>query len=226
MSISDLIASLNVEEKAQAKDGWSKGANGQTSANMVHQLQSHGKDKYKVKQNQNNNKSKQTTTFKKNNNKEDDGYFVCGSPDHSVKKCPNRKGRKSQPEQKTVNMVVSNPEDGTSGYGNLPYVLSVFQSTTWWIDSGVNIHVCSEVSQFSSYQLTLDSSVMMENWSHASVHSVGTVDLKLTLGKIMQLKNVQHVPSINKNLVSDSILYRDDFKVVLESNKFVVSKCG
>jgi hypothetical protein len=99
---------------------------------MVHQLQSHGKDKGKVKQNQNNNKSKQTTTFKNNNNnKEDDGYFVCGSPDHSVKKCPNRKGRKSQPEQKTVNMVVSNPEDGISGYDNLPYVLSVFQSTTW-----------------------------------------------------------------------------------------------
>jgi hypothetical protein len=37
---------------------------------------------------------------------------------------------------------------------------------------------------------------------------------------------VQHVPSINKNLVSDSLLCRDSFKVVLESNKFVVSKCG
>jgi hypothetical protein len=37
---------------------------------------------------------------------------------------------------------------------------------------------------------------------------------------------VQHVPSINKNLVSDSLLCRDGFKVVLESNKFVMSKCG
>jgi hypothetical protein len=37
---------------------------------------------------------------------------------------------------------------------------------------------------------------------------------------------MQHVPSINKNLVNDSLLCRDDFKVVLESNKFVVSKCG
>jgi hypothetical protein len=36
MSISDLIASLDVEEKACAKDGRSKGAEGQTSANMVH----------------------------------------------------------------------------------------------------------------------------------------------------------------------------------------------
>jgi hypothetical protein len=37
MSISDLIASLNVEKKARAKDRWSKGAEGKTSANMVHQ---------------------------------------------------------------------------------------------------------------------------------------------------------------------------------------------
>jgi hypothetical protein len=37
MSISDLIASLDVEEKARAKDRQSKGAEGQTSANMVHQ---------------------------------------------------------------------------------------------------------------------------------------------------------------------------------------------
>jgi hypothetical protein len=34
------------------------------------------------------------------------------------------------------------------------------------------------------------------------------------------------VPSINKNLVSGFLLFRDGFKVVLESNKFVVSKCG
>jgi hypothetical protein len=66
---------------------------------------------------------------------------------------------------------------------------------------------------------------MMGNGSHASVRGVGMVYLKLTSGKIMQLKNVQHVTSINKNLVSGSLLCRDGFKVVLESNKFVVSKC-
>jgi hypothetical protein len=41
----------------------------------------------------------------------------------------------------------------------------------------------------------------------------------------MQLKNVQHVSSINKNLVSDSLLCSDGFKVVLESNKFIMLKC-
>jgi hypothetical protein len=68
--------------------------------------------------------------------------------------------------------------------------------------------------------------VMMRNGSHASVHGVGMIDLKLTSGKIVQLKNVQHVSSINKNIVSSSLLCRNDFKVVLESNKFVISKCG
>ena len=71
-----------------------------------------------------------------------------------------------------------------------------------------------------------DSGVLMGNGSHATVHGVGTVDLKFTSGKIVQLKNVHHVPSINKNLVSGSLLCRDGFRLVFESNKFVVSKCG
>nr|ABB47727.2 retrotransposon protein, putative, Ty1-copia subclass [Oryza sativa Japonica Group] len=51
-------------------------------------------------------------------------------------------------------------------------------------------------------------------------------DLKFTSGKIVQLKNVQHVPSIDRNLVSGSRLTRDGFKLVFESNKVVVSKHG
>jgi hypothetical protein len=121
-------------------------------------------------------------------------------------------------------MVVSNSRGGTTGYGNLPYILLVFQSTTWWLDSGANVHVCSDTSLFSSYQITWDSSVIMRNESYASVHGVGMVLLKLTSGNIMQLKNMQYVPSINNNLVSVSLLYRDGFKVVLESNKFIMSK--
>ncbi|KAK1630411.1 hypothetical protein QYE76_004726 [Lolium multiflorum] len=68
------------------------------------------------------------------------------------------------------------------------------------------------------------SSVMMGNGLHATVRGVGTVDLKFTSGKIVQLKNVLHVPSIKKNLVSGSRLMKDGFKLVFESNKVVLSK--
>ena len=42
----------------------------------------------------------------------------------------------------------------------------------------------------------------------------------------MRLKNVHHVSSVNKNLVSRSRLYRDGFKLGFESNKVVISKFG
>jgi hypothetical protein len=88
---------------------------------------------------------------------------VCRSPDHWAKKYPNHKGGKPQLELKTAKMVVSSSGGGTSGYGNLLYVILVFQSTSWWLDSGANVHVFSDASLFSSYQVARDSSVMMGN---------------------------------------------------------------
>jgi hypothetical protein len=41
----------------------------------------------------------------------------------------------------------------------------------------------------------------MGNRARAAVRGVGTVDLKLTSEKTVQLKNVPHVPSIRKNLI-------------------------
>nr|CAE02930.3 OSJNBa0014K14.2 [Oryza sativa Japonica Group] len=130
-----------------------------------------------------------------------------------ARKCPQRKGMKAPAGQtsKSANVTIGNTEDG-SGYGNLPTVFSVNQSTNWWVDTGAND--------------ARGSTVLMGNGSHASVHGVGTVDLKFTSGKIVQLKNVQHVPSIDRNLVSGSRLTRDGFKLVFESNKVVVSKHG
>ena len=55
----------------------------------------------------------------------------------------------------------------------------------------------------------------------ATVRGVGMVDLKLTSGKTVQLKNMQHVPSIRKNLISGSLLCGDGYKLVFESNKCI-----
>ena len=114
-------------------------------------------------------------------------------------------------------------DGGTSGYGNLlPTVLSVFHSPDWWVDIGANIHVCADISLSSYYQVGRTSSLLMENGARAAVRGVGTVDLKLTSGKIVQLKNMQHVPSIRKNLISGSLLCHDGYKLMFESNKCVL----
>jgi hypothetical protein len=122
-------------------------------------------------------------------------------------------------------MVVSETAEGTSRYGNLlPIVLSVCQFAEWWADTGANIHVCADISLFSSYQCKGARALLMENGSHVRVIGVGTVILKFTSGKTVLLKNVQHVASIKKILVSGSLLCRDGYKLVFESNKCILSK--
>ena len=125
---------------------------------------------------------------------------MCNYPNHFATKCPNRKGKKS------TNMIISEAR-GRSGYGNLlSTVLSVFvhpSGGSHW----VNIHVCAYFF-FSSYQEGGTSSLLIRNGSHAPVLGVGMVILKLTSGKTVQLKNMQHVPTIKKNLVSGSLMCR------------------
>jgi hypothetical protein len=82
--------------------------------------------------------------------------------------------------------------------------------------------VCADISFFSSYQVGGTASLLMGNGSHARILGVGMVNLKLTSKKTIGLKNVQHVPTIKKNLVSASLLCRDDFKLVFKSNKCVL----
>ena len=202
ISVENLIASLDVEEKARAKDTTEKGE-GLATANFVQKGKSVGKNKGNFKPSFN--KPVKTTTFKKkktNRDKSELSCYTCGEPGHFSKDCPERADRRGK-KAKTVNVVTAS---NTDGYGNLFTVLSVFQSPCWWLDTGANVHVCADISMFTSYQVARDSSVLMGNGSHASVRGVGTVDLKFTSGKIVQLTNVQHVPTMHNNLVSGFIL--------------------
>ena len=47
-----------------------------------------------------------------------------------------------------------------------------------------------------------------------------------TSGKVVTLKDVLHVPNIRKNLIFDPLLSQKGFKLVFESNKFVLTKGG
>ena len=86
------MGTLDVEEKARAKDTHGKGVES-SSANVVQkkkQYTFHNKKKNKQEIKQGTNpKPKQTTTFKKK--KIDGGCFVCGSDDHWASACPDRK---------------------------------------------------------------------------------------------------------------------------------------
>jgi hypothetical protein len=120
--IAKLIGSLDVEEKARAKDVRSKKVSeGSSSAHLVQK--NHSKpQKKKFPQEL---KQKPTTPFKKN--KENDNCFTCGKTRHYARECPDAKWK---PNKKTTNIVET--DAGTMGYGNLlPTILSVCHSPDW-----------------------------------------------------------------------------------------------
>jgi hypothetical protein len=220
MTVESLIATLDVEEKARSKDVPRFGPmdSGTSNANVV-EGKSGGKNKNKTNWKP---KAKQNTDFKKKKkNLADLTCFVCGESGHIARKCRKRKGKKGD-GQKTANVAIA--DVGNSRY--VPQILLACQSIDWWLDTGANVHVCSDLNLFSSYQATDSSAILMSNGSRVVVHGIGRVDLKLTSGKTLSLKNVQHVLGIYRNFISDSLLCRDGFKLVFESNKFIVSKFG
>ncbi|KAK1607346.1 hypothetical protein QYE76_031019 [Lolium multiflorum] len=110
-SVENIMGSLDVEEKARAKDKHTGGTEGRSAANMVQKNAHKSKGKNKG--------VSQTTNFKKKGKTEKkDPCWVCGETGHWANRCPQRKGKKCQAGQNStsVNMVIGNTEEGTTGF--------------------------------------------------------------------------------------------------------------
>nr|GEY76894.1 retrovirus-related Pol polyprotein from transposon TNT 1-94 [Tanacetum cinerariifolium] len=78
---------------------------------------------------------------------------------------------------------------------------------------------------FNTYEPS-DSMLYIGNHSTTHVKGKGKINLGFTSGNTLTFKNVFRVPDIHKNLVSGSLLNKFGFKLVFESNKFILSKGG
>ncbi|KAK1608899.1 hypothetical protein QYE76_032572 [Lolium multiflorum] len=110
-SVENIMGSLDVEEKARAKDKHTGGTEGRSAANMVQKNAHKSKGKNKG--------VSQTTNFKKKGKTEKkDPCWVCGETGHWANRCPQRKGKKCQAGQNSnsVSMVIGNTEEGTTGF--------------------------------------------------------------------------------------------------------------
>jgi hypothetical protein len=143
ISTESLITSLDVEEKARAKDApsTSTAAENGASANIIVDKNNHNnKNKGMMRTD---GKPKKITNFKKKNTRKNSiACFVCGKGGHLVKDYRHRKTqnlvkdyrhRKTQIDghhKKAVNVTIGKNNDGEadpSGYGNLPFVFSAIQ---------------------------------------------------------------------------------------------------
>ena len=148
--------------------------------------------------------------------------WVCGKAGHKAQEC---RHRKDQTVTRTNQAHVHEFDDNLVAVVTETNMVSNVKG--WWIDTGVTRHICGDKNLFSEYKHMDDvEKLYMGNSSASNVEGKGNVVLKFTSGKIVTLTDVLHVPEIRKNLVSGPILSKKGFKLVFESDRFILTKAG
>nr|GFB31061.1 uncharacterized protein [Tanacetum cinerariifolium] len=80
------------------------------------------------------------------------------------------------------------------------------------------------IAMVSNVCAMIFENLYMGNSATADIKGEGDVVLKMTSEKELKLTNVLYLPKIRKNLVSGWLLSKFGFRLVFESDKFVLSK--
>ncbi|GJS01455.1 retrovirus-related pol polyprotein from transposon TNT 1-94 [Tanacetum coccineum] len=232
MSVEDLVVCLHIEEdnKLAQKDTYAPNS---AKANMVEHAGSSsrsnpkgkGKDKRK-----NDKKSKGKSEYLAPKagimkQKFQGICYNCDQPSHRATNC-------KMPKQVNLSQenMVNDDVDMIAMVSDVCAMISEVNLVgtnhgVWWIDTGATRHVYADKSMFHSFRAVDNGQKLyMGNFATADIKGEGDVVLKMTSKKELKLTNVLYVPEIRKNLVSGWLLNKFGFRLVFESDKFVLSK--
>ncbi|KAG7594602.1 Zinc finger CCHC-type [Arabidopsis thaliana x Arabidopsis arenosa] len=130
--------------------------------------------------------------------KPDDVCNYCKERGHWKSDCPKRK----QPGSAAV------AENGTKSEQDFALVVSVNvqHSDVWVLDTGASYHMCPRREWFSTYAQVENGCIKMANSSISQVAGIGSIHIRTHDGRFCTLNDVRHVPSMEKNLISLSLL--------------------
>nr|KAJ0214660.1 hypothetical protein LSAT_V11C400185610 [Lactuca sativa] len=136
----------------------------------------------------------------------------------------------------------SHDQSATKGQITIDLVSSVFNvmllipevsfvqgvdTDSWWLDTCSTHHVCNDERWFTKLNLVNKGFVLhMADEGSKPILGTGIVSFMFTSGKTISLFDVLYVPKDRKKLVSSGLLNCMGYKQVIESNKYVLSKCG
>ncbi|OMO65433.1 Reverse transcriptase, RNA-dependent DNA polymerase [Corchorus capsularis] len=145
------------------------------------------------------------------NNKSDKTCFHYGKKGHFIKECWSSSKTNEANIVKDEYYVVVTEVNAV-----------VATNSDFFIDSSATIHICNNKDLFNTY-VEDESEVFMGNQVVVRVVGKGNVTLNFTSGQKLTL---YHVPDVIRNLVSASLLAKHGFKILLESDKVVITKNG
>ena len=92
------------------------------------------------------------------------------------------------------------------------------------VDTSTTRYVYAEWRMLSIYKEFNGEYLYVENSSTSKIRGIRNVILKMTSKKVITLDNVFYIADIRKNLVYSSLLSKNNFKIIFENNKFVLTK--
>ncbi|GJR06699.1 retrovirus-related pol polyprotein from transposon TNT 1-94 [Tanacetum coccineum] len=228
MSVEDLVVRLRIEEdnKLAQKDTYAPDS---AKANMVEHAgsssrsNSKGKGKDK-KKNDKKGKGKSEYLAPKAEivkQKFQGTCYNCDQPGHRTANC--KMPKLVNPRQANMVDMIAMVYDVCAMISEVNLVGT--NNSGWWIDTGATRHVCADKSMFHSFKAVDNGQKLyIGNSATADIKGEGDVLLKMTSEKELKLTNVFYVSEIRKNLVSGWLLNKLGFRLVFESDKFVLSK--
>ncbi|KAI5316809.1 hypothetical protein L3X38_036516 [Prunus dulcis] len=218
IGLEDLIVRLRIEEDNHGSEKKTGGNSMVAEAHVVEDAP--------------NNKKKRKHSGKgshQRNSKKNKGFkgkcFNCNKHGH--------RAANYQSKGKTTEVHMTDEEKLSNEISDINHLVLISEvnlvsnTKEWWVDIGATRHICSDRKMFTTYQLlNQGKQLFMGNSSASKVERQGNVVMKMTYGRELTLNQVLHVPDIRKYLVSRALLSKNGFRLVFETNKFVLIKNG
>ncbi|KAK3019997.1 hypothetical protein RJ639_003345 [Escallonia herrerae] len=149
----------------------------------------------------------------------------CNKEGHKKNNCTEPKKKNGaggrQGDDERANMVSSNEQT----YDNLCLSATVDDnSEVWYVDSGASIHCTPHRDCFRDYVHGDYGHVTVGNEYRCSIVGKGKVKIKLSNGGTLVLKDVKHIPKLQKNLISISGLDHEGYFVAFGEKQWKVIK--
>ncbi|KAL0411131.1 UNVERIFIED_CONTAM: Retrovirus-related Pol polyprotein from transposon TNT 1-94 [Sesamum latifolium] len=229
LTLQELISHMRTEEANRLKDKETSLSTLSVKANLVESAGS--KDRFHQNKGKKFQKNNQHKPFKAPNGKIQKNKLVCyccGKPGHKAYQCyqwkDHQKANQKSATQGTPQVNLAEKDDEIIAVVVVEANL-VENKEDWILDTGASRHFCSNRALFHELLETTDGEcVFMGNSTTAGVSGKGKILLTLTSGKTLALNDVLFVPSLHRNLVSGSLLNKASLKIVLESDKVIITK--
>jgi hypothetical protein len=225
-TLQELISYMRTEEANRLKDKYHSAPQYFSNANLVESAGGSVRNRF--------NKGKKPMQNKWRDQKHDHKVhkktlmcYVCGKTGHKAYQCPLRKDTNAKRDGQSSKPQANLAEDKEIIAAVVVEANLVNNITEWVLDTGATRHICATKELFQEFEEATDGDIVyMGNSATAGVCGKGKILLKLTSGKTLALSNVLFVPSMRRNLVSGALLNKAGLKIVLESDKIVITKNG